>query len=102
MDIDKILAGRCPPVTQQARFDVAKLERLFQERIVKQGDLTDRQIVRCTPPCLDQAHPFGREQTIWDWQFSVFRHDASSIPACAPPSSEVTSVFSSQSPSCLW
>src|SRR5438105_7457149 len=47
---------------EQARLDVLELKRLFQERIVEQVDLPDRQVVRGAPPRIDQARFFGRQR----------------------------------------
>ena len=47
--VDEVQARRGAPVTEQSRLDVAKLERLAQERIVEQVDLAHRQIVGRPP-----------------------------------------------------
>ena len=42
MNAEHVQAGRRSPVAEQPRLDVLALERLFQERVVEEIDLTDR------------------------------------------------------------
>ncbi len=65
VDVDEIEAGRGSPVPQQARLDVLDLERLGQQRIVVEINLSDRQIVRGAPVCIDPAELIGRERAHW-------------------------------------
>jgi len=56
--VDKIESRSGAPVTEQARFDVRQLERLLQERIVVEINLSDREIVRSAPPRMQLAQQF--------------------------------------------
>ncbi len=55
MEIDKVESGRGPPVTQQSRLDVLSFEGLFQEGIVHQIDLADREVVCRSPVSIQQT-----------------------------------------------
>jgi hypothetical protein len=55
--IDEVLARRGAPVAEQSRLDMCRTERFAQERVVKQIDLADREIVGGAPI---RIHP--REQ----------------------------------------
>src|SRR5690606_24777664 len=44
MSVDEIQTWRRAPMAEQTRFDVLRLQRLVQERIVEQINLADRQI----------------------------------------------------------
>ena len=52
MNVNKVEAGGGSPVTEQSGFYVFKRERLLQERVVIEIDLTDRQIVSGPPICV--------------------------------------------------
>ena len=49
VDIEKIQARRRAPMAQQAGLDVFELERLFEQRIVLQINLPDREIIGRAP-----------------------------------------------------
>ena len=63
MGIDEVQSRRRAPVAEQARFDVRQLERLFQQRIVKEINLSDREVVRRAPPGIQLAQQF-RSQSL--------------------------------------
>ena len=50
MDVNQVEAGSGAPVTEQPRLDVLELQRLFEQGIVEQVDLSDGEIVRGAPP----------------------------------------------------
>jgi hypothetical protein len=52
-------------MAEQPRLDVFALERFFQERIVEQVDLTDRQIIGRAPISIHLSQLFGIE---WTWR----------------------------------
>jgi hypothetical protein len=52
--IDEVQAGRRPEVSEEARLDVVGDERPFQQRVVEQVDLPDRQVVGGPPVRVDQ------------------------------------------------
>jgi hypothetical protein len=58
MDVDEVEAGGGPPVAEEPRLDVLSLQRLFQQRIVLQVDLADREIVGCAPIGVHQREQF--------------------------------------------
>ena len=47
--VDEVQPGRRAPVPEQPRLDVLDLQRLAQQRIVEQVDLSDRQVVGGAP-----------------------------------------------------
>src|SRR5262245_31658016 len=49
MGVEQIESRRRPPMSQQARLDVLGPQRLPQQRVVHEVDLTDRQVVRGPP-----------------------------------------------------
>ncbi len=61
MHIDKILARCRAPVTEHHRLDVRERQRLFEQGVVVEIDLADRQIVGGTPVGVHLVEPFGRE-----------------------------------------
>ena len=58
MRIDKVLPRRSPPMPQQSRLHMLQLERLAQQRIVKQLDLPDGEIIRRPPVGIDLIEKF--------------------------------------------
>jgi hypothetical protein len=54
VNIDEVQPRRRPPMTEQARLDVLRPQRLPQQRIVQQVDLPDRQVVRGPPVRVEQ------------------------------------------------
>ena len=57
VNVNEIQTGRRPPVTEKTRFDVILCERLLEQRIVVEINLTDRQVVGRPPVRVDQC-PF--------------------------------------------
>ena len=53
MRVDQVQPGRGAPMPQQPRLDVLGRQRLAQQRIVQQIDLTDRQVVGRPPVGVD-------------------------------------------------
>ena len=49
MHVDEAQARRRSPVTEQARLDVLGTQRLAQQRVVVQIDLTDGEVIRSAP-----------------------------------------------------
>ena len=49
MDVDEILSGRRSPMPDHQRFDMRQRQRLAQQRIRVEIDLTNREVVRGTP-----------------------------------------------------
>ena len=66
MDVEEIQAGRGAPVAEQTRLDVFVPQRLAQQRIVVEIDLTDRQIVGGPPVGVHFLEEIGRERLIHD------------------------------------
>ena len=64
VDVDEIQARRGAPVAEQARLDVLELERFFQERVVEQVDLSDRQVVGGAPIGVHLAEQFRRQRSV--------------------------------------
>ncbi len=56
VDVDEVQPGGRPEVAEQARLDVLGPERLAQERVLEQVDLTDGEVVRRPPVRVDQPH----------------------------------------------
>ena len=63
MHVNKILARRCAPMSQEPRLDMLGLERLLQERVILQIDLPDRQIIRGLPVTLHNREGFRRKRS---------------------------------------
>ena len=61
MHVDEIQARRRPPVAEQARLDVLGLKRLPEQRVVKQINLPDRQVIRGPPVGVHPAEQLGRQ-----------------------------------------
>ena len=61
--VDEVQARRRAPVPEQARLDVLERERLLQQRIVVEVDLSDRQVVGGAPVRVDLAK-FGACQGV--------------------------------------
>jgi hypothetical protein len=55
MHIDEIEAGCRPPMTEQPRLDVGAFQRPFEQWIVEQIDLANRQIICGPPPGVDKV-----------------------------------------------
>jgi hypothetical protein len=61
MDVDEVLARGGAPVAQEAGLDVLEPERLPQQRVVQQVDLTDRQVIGGAPVGVDPAEQVRRD-----------------------------------------
>ncbi len=59
MHIDEVLARRRAPVADHQGLDVSERQRLAQQRVVVQVDLSDRQIVGSAPVGIHQAQFVG-------------------------------------------
>ena len=59
MDVNEVLTGCRTPMPEQHRLHVRKCQRLFQQRIVVQINLADRQVVRGPPVGVHLAQKFG-------------------------------------------
>jgi hypothetical protein len=55
MRVDEVQTGCGAPVPEEPGLDVVKRQRLSQQRVVQQIDLTDRQIVRRPPVTIEQG-----------------------------------------------
>ena len=63
VNAEHVEARRRAPVAEQPRLDVLPLERLFQERVVEEVDLADRQVVGGPPVGVHLAQLLGGERT---------------------------------------
>ena len=61
MDVHEVQAGRRAPMPQQTRLDVFRRQRLLEQRIVVEINLSDRQVVRSPPVCVHGVQLFGGE-----------------------------------------
>ena len=61
MRVNEVEARRRAPMPEKARLDVLLLERLTQQGVVEQVDLTDRQIVGRAPVSVDERSLFLRQ-----------------------------------------
>ena len=52
--VEEVEPGRRPEMAEQARLDVLRPERLAEQRVVEQVDLSDGEVVRRPPPGVDQ------------------------------------------------
>ena len=59
--VHEVQARRRAPMTEQTRLDVGARERLLQQRVVIEVDLSDRQIVCGAPVGVDSADELGTE-----------------------------------------
>ena len=62
--VDEIEPGRRAPVAEQARLDVLDRQRLRQQRIVEQIDLSDRQVVGGAPVRVETRQVVGSERGV--------------------------------------
>jgi hypothetical protein len=68
VDPDEVEAGGGPPVAEQTGLDVLDRDRLLEQRVLVQVNLSHGEIVGRAPPRVDLPQDFGRERT--------FRHEA--------------------------
>ena len=61
--VDEVETGRRAPVAEQPRLDVLGAQRLAQQGVVEQVDLTDGEIVRGAPPRVEQIELACGERT---------------------------------------
>ena len=54
MDINKVQPRRRPPVAKKPGFDVFLGQRRFEQRVIVEIDLTDREVVGSPPVGVDQ------------------------------------------------
>ena len=75
MNVDEILSRRSSPVPKQPWFDLFGLERLSQQGILEEVDLTDAQIIRGAPVAVHLVEHFGRQRTVglrrFGWPLAV-------------------------------
>src|SRR6202050_4445692 len=75
MNVNKILSRRSSPVSEQPWFDLFGLERLSQQGILEEIDLTDAQIIRGSPVAVHLAEHFGRQRAVglrrFGWPLAV-------------------------------
>ncbi len=60
--VDEVQAGRRAPMTKQPRLDVLGPQRLAQQRVREQVDLTDCQVIGRAPPRVEHAELFVGER----------------------------------------
>src|SRR5215470_14658052 len=110
MHINEVEPGRCAPVSEQARLDVLKLEWFAQQWVVIQIDLTDGEIIRRPPICMNAAQfvfgkgidsrrrcsADGRFNGTHGWFLSALAHSPRSLTSvyglCVPLSSAVAEL----------
>src|SRR5262245_16150609 len=63
MRVDEVESWRRAPVADQAWLDVLRVERAPQQWVAEQVDLADRQVIRCSPPSVDEPRLVGMEWT---------------------------------------
>jgi hypothetical protein len=62
VDVDEVEPGSRAPVAEQPRLDVLEPQRLAQQRVVQQVDLSDREVVRRPPVGVDAIELLGAER----------------------------------------
>ena len=72
--VDEVEPRRRAPVAEQAGLDVLRPQRLTQQRVVEQVDLSDRQVVRSAPPAVDQVQLVGPERALRSDAGGAFAH----------------------------
>jgi len=60
--VDEVQPGRRAPVAEQPRLDVLERERLAQQRVVEQVDLSHREVVRGAPEGVEARELLGAER----------------------------------------
>ena len=61
VSVDEVQAWSGAPVSKQTRLDVFETQRLHQQRIGVEINLSDGEVVGCAPVGVDLAQPFARE-----------------------------------------
>jgi hypothetical protein len=64
VNIDEVLPRRGAPVSKQPRLNLFRMERLSQQGVFKEVDLTDTEIVCCPPIAVHLVEHFRRERTV--------------------------------------
>src|SRR5262245_35028438 len=62
MNVNEVLACGCPPMSEQAGFDVLPREGFFKQGILAQIDLADRQVVGGAPIAVQFVEKIRRER----------------------------------------
>src|SRR5580704_12641864 len=62
MNVNEILSRRSSPVPKQPWFDLLCLERLSQQGILEEVDLTDAEIIRGSPVAVDLVEHVWRQR----------------------------------------
>ena len=57
--VEEVQTRRRPPVTEEARLDVLERERLAQQWVVEQVDLSDGEVVGSSPVCVEEPELLG-------------------------------------------
>ena len=60
---------------EQSRLDILSRQRPAKKRIVHQVDLAHREVVRCSPPCVEQAELLGVQRPLGVDQVIAGRSD---------------------------
>src|SRR5262249_39513983 len=66
MDVDEVQPRRGPPVAEKPRLDVFLGQRLLEQWVVVEVDLTDRQVVGGSPVGIDQREFLVRQRISHD------------------------------------
>ena len=82
--VDEVEARSRPPVAEEARLDVLGAQRLAQQGIVEQVDLTDREVVRRSPVGVDPGQILVRQRTPQDFRSGAAHAGERIAPACQP------------------
>ena len=83
VDVDEVLPGRRAPVPQQHALHVLRDQGAFQQRIVVEIDLADRQVVGSAPVSVHRAEQL-RSESVRCHRLTSKAPGASSCPAPAP------------------
>ncbi|MNT21021.1 hypothetical protein D3C72_1563440 [compost metagenome] len=67
MGIDEIEARRGAPVSQEPRFDMLRLQRLAQQRIVEEVYLPHRYVIGGAPVAIDERQLIGPKGVFTSW-----------------------------------
>ena len=64
MGVDEVQPRCGAPMTEQPRLDVLRTQRLPEQRVVEEVDLTGRQVVGRAPVAVDEARVLGTQRTV--------------------------------------